>query len=117
MDVSFGMGGKRELRTAVVVAATVVLAACGGGGSGGASASKSPEPGPASVSVTSSIPNGSVLDKAVKWTATVLPQDVGVTRVEFIIDGDVRWSEQAAPYEFNEGRLFAPWPLGNGPHE
>lgn len=43
--------------------------------------------------------------------------DVVVDHVDFLIDGQVRWSEQQEPYQFNEGRLFAPWPLGGGQHQ
>jgi hypothetical protein len=39
-----------------------------------------------------------------------------VDHVDFLIDGTVRWTEHQAPYQFNDGGPFAPWPLGAGRH-
>jgi hypothetical protein len=91
------------------------LSGCGGSGSkGGPAASPTHS---STLSVTSSIKPGTVLSKPLVWHADVAPSGTALGRVDFVVDGKVRWTEQSEPYEFNEGRLFAPWPLGTGSHQ
>lgn len=116
-----GIGVRKSAgRARLVTAAACTLAltaACGGGSSGGAQPSRSSTPA-ASASVTSSIATGSVLEQPVQWTAAVSSVHGVVAHVDFVIDGTVRWREQQEPYQFNDdGRVFAPWPLGAGSHQ
>lgn len=120
-DAEFG--GVRVWSALVPICALVLgsVVACGGSSSGGAAQPAPSVSSSASVaadtSVTSSIKTGAVLRKALHWNAAVKAADgVMVTQVDFLIDGRVRWTEHEAPYQFNEGRLFAPWPLGGGKH-
>jgi hypothetical protein len=61
--------------------------------------------------------DGSSLSQPVAWTAT--PSTIfGLDRVDFLIDGSVRWTEYQAPYTFNEfGNRLQPWLLGLGAHD
>ena len=67
----------------------------------------------------SSITDGAVLSDPVQWTARPVGLAGGdaIERVEFSIDGRLRWTERKAPYFFNEdhNRLY-PWLLGRGSH-
>jgi hypothetical protein len=69
--------------------------------------------------VLSSITDGAVLSDPVTWTAQPVGMAPGdpVDRVEFSIDGQVRWTEHNTPYFFNDdyNRLY-PWVLGAGQH-
>jgi hypothetical protein len=68
------------------------------------------------ISVSSSIPKGAKLRGAPRWTAKPEPVDV-VAKVAFLIDGKPQWTEDNAPYVFNDdGQLLATWLLGPGPH-
>jgi Bacterial Ig domain len=65
-----------------------------------------PAPAPSSVTLTSSIANGAVLSGSVAWIVNV--SGSGVARVDFLIDGTMKWSEAYAPYYFNgdpDGKL------------
>jgi hypothetical protein len=55
-------------------------------------------PAPA-FTVSSSIANGSALAGSVTWTAT--PNGASAAKVTFSIDGSVKWTDAAAPYQFN----------------
>jgi hypothetical protein len=68
----------------------------------------------AAFSVTSSILDGASLSDPVAWTVTAT---AGLSRVDFLVDGAVKWTEYNAPYFFNDdGNLLHPWLLGAGPH-
>jgi len=77
------------------------------------------------LTVTSSIPDGAQLSAApLHWSATVAGVASGdsVTRVEFLIDGQLRWTEQRAPYYFQGdddhgyAEFLYPATLGRGNH-
>lgn len=75
-----------------------------------------PPPPPVELAVVSSIVAG-VVDHPIPWTATVT---VGTAaRVEFYIDGQLKWTELFAPYTFNgdPGGLLDPATLTEGPHD
>ena len=72
--------------------------------------------------VTSSIDGKKVLPQVTRWIArpNVAPSDV--TRVDFLIDGKLRWTEHLAPYNYGSddekghlGYLFTSW-LAPGKH-
>jgi hypothetical protein len=69
------------------------------------------------VTVSSSIPDGAVLTKALTWEAKVDAGSDTVSKVEFSIDGKMLWTETDEPYIFDEdGQVLPPWLLGNGAH-
>jgi hypothetical protein len=48
------------------------------------------------------------------WTASA---NAGISRVDFLVDGTVKWTEYKSPYFFNDdGNLLHPWLLGAGAH-
>lgn len=66
--------------------------------------------------ITNSLKNGQTLSGALTWTAIV--NDGVASSVEFWIDGNQRWTEYSAPYQFNgdpNGRLETT-SLSNGGH-
>jgi hypothetical protein len=69
--------------------------------------------GQSHISASSSIPAGAKLRGALRWTAKPEPDDV-VAKVDFLIDGKLQWTEENAPYVFNDQQLLATWLLG--PH-
>jgi hypothetical protein len=69
----------------------------------------------AAVTITSSIPNGATLTGSLLWTATT---SASVSKVQFFIDGTLKWTENYAPYQFNGdpgGRLDSTT-LSDGSH-
>jgi hypothetical protein len=80
------------------------------------SGTTSPAPSaPTAPELVSSIVDGQVLDRALRWTVTVTAAPV--SRVEFYIDGVVRSTERIAPYVFGgDDALFDPTKLGKGKH-
>ena len=80
------------------------------------SGTTSPVPSAPTVpGLVSSIVDGQVLDRALRWTATVTAAPV--SRVEFYIDGVLRSTERIAPYVFGgDDALFDPTQLGKGKH-
>jgi hypothetical protein len=71
---------------------------------------------PTTLSVTSSIADGSSLAEPVAWTATPSSLD-GIEHVDFLVDGVVKWTENKTPYFFNDDyNLLHPWLLGLGAH-
>jgi hypothetical protein len=64
------------------------------------------------------IADGAVLSQAVTWEAKPAMSDSDpISKVEFSIDGKVRWTEENEPYVFDDdGQVLAPWLLGNGTH-
>jgi hypothetical protein len=58
-----------------------------------------PTPPPStSFTVTSSITSGSIISGSLVWTATA---SISVSKVQFYVDGALRWTENYAPYQFN----------------
>lgn len=78
-------------------------------------------PSSASVlTVGSSIADGAALTTPTAWIATVGGDLVvaPVDRVEFLIDGQLAWTEHNAPYSFNDdGNLLVPSVLDPGSHQ
>jgi hypothetical protein len=65
--------------------------------------------------VTQSIGDGAKLTGVVPWNVTVAGQPV--SKVEFRIDGSLRWTETTAPWVFNgDGRTLDSTGLANGQH-
>jgi hypothetical protein len=72
------------------------------------------------LTVGSSIADGAALTTPTAWIATVggdvaaLPVD----RVEFLIDGELAWTEHHLPYDFNDdGNVLVPSVLDPGSHQ
>lgn len=65
---------------------------------------------------TSALKGGMTLSGSVAWTAT--PSDASKTsKVAFLIDGSVKWTENWAPYYFNgDGNRLDTTKLSNGSH-
>lgn len=119
-------GSRRELalKAAETAAAAVLLAlvmsACGG---------TTPSQSPSSVTqshmlqkVTSTLDGETTIPLRTRWIATPQPADAPVAEVDFLIDGKLIWTEDAAPYVFggddngtNLGFLITTW-LSPGPH-
>ena len=73
-----------------------------------------PPPPPPTLTVTQSIPSGAILTAPTKWSVT---PSAAVVKVEFRIDGSLRWTENVSPYVFNGDASFLdPATLPNGPH-
>lgn len=113
----------RGVVVALLPAPLLGTTACGSGGSDGAapratSAAPSAPASPAVLQVTSAIADGAVLSAALPWQASVKADMAdSVSRVEFVVDGNVRWTEKSEPYVFDDdGELLTPWLLGNGTH-
>jgi len=65
--------------------------------------------------VTSSIPDGATLTKPVPWEATV--SGGSVSRVEFSIDGTLKWTERTSPYRYDkDDGVLDPSTLSAGQH-
>jgi Bacterial Ig domain len=58
-----------------------------------------PPPPPPTVSLTNSIANGSTISGSVTWLANA--SGYGIVRVDFLVDGLKKWTEQQAPYQYN----------------
>src|SRR6476619_6127278 len=77
-------------------------------------ASPAPPPSPSSLAVASSIANGSTLAGSTPWEAT---PSQAVSRVQFYVDGTLRWTENNPPYDFNgDGNKLDTTTLANGSH-
>lgn len=61
-------------------------------------AAPTPTPSP-TVTLTNSVANGSTLSGSVTWLANA--SGFGIVRVDFLVDGVKRWTEQQAPYQYN----------------
>jgi hypothetical protein len=103
--------------THTATAGAIVLALISGCGSAANPKATSPKLG-----VLSSISDGATLSGPLLWTARpVGVTDGRVARVQFLIDGHVRWSSTTPPYAFDLSngdtakRLF-PSVLGHGSH-
>lgn len=74
-----------------------------------------PPPPPTQLTVGSSIASGAALSGSVAWSA--VPSGGSVSKVEFLIDATVRWTDQSAPYVFNgDGNSLDTTTLTNGSH-
>lgn len=102
-----------NIHTSTCLFGAAVLLLCAGCGSG-ARATKTTR----TLRVVSSISDGAALSSAVSWTGTPAGVPVqAVDRIEFVIDGRVRWTEHRTPYVFNgNGDELFPWVLGAGAH-
>jgi hypothetical protein len=70
---------------------------------------------PASFTVSQSIAGGQTLSGTISWTAT--PAGKTVSRVEFIVDGGLKWTESLAPYIYGgDGNTLDTRSLANGSH-
>jgi hypothetical protein len=71
-------------------------------------------PPPATFTVSSSLTNGSTLAGPVPWVAT---PSRSASKVEFYIDGALRWTENVAPFVFNgDGGQLDTTTLSDGSH-
>lgn len=104
------------MRYLILAAAAAAVAAISTGCGTGAGSNATTHP---TLHVLSSITDGAALADPVEWTAQPvgLARGDAVDRVEFIIDGRVRWTEHKAPYFFNDdNNHLYPWVLGTGQH-
>ena len=108
----------------VLLVSIVAVSACSSGGDTSNSQRSAQASSTATASttttdpliVTSSITDGSALAQAVAWTATT-SAPATTSRVEFLIDGVLSWTELRAPWVFNDDPgVLHPWLLGVGPH-
>jgi len=84
-------------KSCLQVVGAAVVALISGCGSTASPNSTSPKLG-----VLSSITDGAALSDPVLWTARpVHVTDKAVARVEFLIDGHVRWTATTPPYAFD----------------
>ncbi len=106
--------------TAVAVLLALVTSACGGTAS---SESSSSHAQPDTLQrVTSTLDGETTIAIRTRWIATPQPAGAPVAGVDFLIDGKLIWSENAAPYVFggddngtNLGFLITTW-ISPGAH-
>jgi hypothetical protein len=105
-------GGSRLTTMALIGCATAVFFA----GAGGATSSRQP------FKVSSSLEGKKVLPLRVYWRASAQLPTAQISRVDFLIDGKIRWIERSAPYFYgaddngrNRGFLITTW-LAPGVH-
>src|SRR5690349_18063578 len=85
-------------RRSSLAAVLLVLSGCGGGGGGyGGSSSPPPAAAVAPPTVSAAAPAGSSVNRTVSLTANA-SAGAGVSRVEFLIDGNVIATDTTAPY-------------------
>ena len=71
--------------------------------------------GAGSISLTNTLSDGQTISRTVVWRVT--PSGDTPTRVDFLVDGTIRWTERYAPYVFNgDGASFDTRSLDNGSH-
>lgn len=71
-------------------------------------------PPPPALTVTQNLTDGQELSEPLTWSAS---PSGSVSRVEFFIDGVLKWTENYAPYIFNgDGQLLDPSKLTDGTH-
>ena len=75
-----------------------------------------PPPPPASTfTVASNVADGATLTGSLAWNAA--PSGATVSRVEFLVDGVLKWTESVSPYVFNgDGNRLDTTTLTNGAH-
>src|SRR5947209_19426436 len=67
--------------------------------------------------VISSIHAGTRLSQPVGWSATINSHGEAIRQVDFLIDGQKRWTTFAPPYDFSGTTdSLDPWILGGGTH-
>lgn len=99
------------LRPRIVLVAAVCAGVLGCIGSAGLAATRAN----AAFTVSSSIANGATLSGSLAWTASA--GGATVSKVEFLIDGTTKWTENYAPYWFNgDNNLLDTTQLSNGTH-
>jgi hypothetical protein len=77
-------------------------------------AGATPPPPSPSLTVSSSIANGATLTGKVSWSAS---PSTTVSKIEFSIDGALRWTDSTTPYVFDgDGNTLDTATLGNGNH-
>jgi hypothetical protein len=76
-------------------------------------------PPPAAITLSSNFSDGQTLAGSLAWTATAIAGSADpITRVEFYIDGALKWTEKVVPYVFNgDGNLLDTTTLTNGSHK
>lgn len=113
------------MRTALLLCGGVCTVIAAAGCSSTSPASRStPSPSPSAThassppEVTTTIPDGTQLTRAVPWQVTVKPVGAGVVQeVDFLVDGRQRWVEREEPYFFDDDhQVLPPWLLGAGDH-
>jgi len=111
---------RREVGLLCVLSLLPLLTALGcGGGSTSHRASTPAVPAASSgITLTSTIPDGARVTGAVRWEGKVVTDGgAAVDKVEFLIDGKVRWTEKNPPYVFDDDAGILPtWVLTPGAH-
>jgi polysaccharide lyase-like protein/Big-like domain-containing protein len=78
------------------------------------SAPSAPPPSP-ELTVSQSAVSGQTVSGAISWTAS--PSGQAVSKIEFWIDGDLKWTENLSPYVYGgDGRTLDTRNLANGSH-
>lgn len=97
--------------------ALALLTAFGCGGTSTPHAASTPAAS-SGITVTSTIADGARVTGAVRWEATVTTAGgAAVEKVEFLIDGKLRWTEKNPPYVFDDDAGILPtWVLTPGVH-
>lgn len=87
-----------RMRMRIATGLLLVLSGCGGGGGyGGGNNTPPPPPPPAAPTITLAAPAGASVNRTVQLTATATA-GAGVSRVEFLVDGNVIATDTSAPY-------------------
>jgi hypothetical protein len=77
--------------------------------------SPSPSPSSPDLTVSQNVATGQTLSGSVAWTAS--PSGQTVSKIEFWVDGTLRWTENLSPYVYGgDGRTLETRDLANGPH-
>ena len=102
-------------RAGLALLLPLLAAGCGGKSAPHAATAT---PSRAGIAVTSSIKDGARVIGAVRWEGTVsVDNGVPVEKVDFLIDGHVRWTEKNSPYVFDDDPGILPtWVLTPGSH-
>jgi hypothetical protein len=100
------------LRSTCLLGTAVVLLCAGCGARAGMMRTTN------TLRAVSSISDGAALSSALSWTGIAVGVPLhDVDRVEFVIDGRIRWTAHKTPYVFNGvGDELFPWVLGAGAH-
>jgi hypothetical protein len=83
--------------------------------SNGSTTPPPPPPSP-TVTLTNSIANGSTISGSVQWVVSA--SGFGIVRIDFLVDGVKKWTEQQAPYQYNgdPSGVLDTTTLANGGH-
>src|SRR6476620_8112691 len=104
---------RHRLGLAILLLVAIGAMGVGAGTSGAAPTRQGAASGKGKLGVTSSIGKGGQLSGQVAWTASTTTK---VAKVEFLIDSSVRWSDQAAPYQYGAGGALDTTVLADGGH-